>query len=378
MQMKIKFFLSAVVCLFILSVTGYAQLQAQPNFAELRKSPVMQQNMKNASKTALRSFWDSKGANLMVVGLMSDPDIRAALGVSDEQSQEIQGIPMRIGADLQNHPEFKGIVEEMHAIQNPTDPFLQNADPQTQQKFQELTGKVSALSMSIMTDAIDKAITPEQKQKVNESLLANLSEMPIVSPNMFEALDLTDDQRQQMEAIKKELEPEFENNLESYANGAIIMMNKMFDEMEKQGLDFQNLTQGVAAGDPEGRMDRVKAMQEKILPIQKKLMEDPEFKKISEEINSKGKAFSTKFNTKMFDVLTDEQWNRLQKLIDDPPEYAKALGKKIKEQQAASEQAAPWQPGPNSWKPGDPIPEGYRQQRQERGRFPRPTKNQSP
>jgi hypothetical protein len=31
-----------------------------------------------------------------------------------------------------------------------------------------------------------------------------------------------------------------------------------------------------------------------------------------------------------------------------------------------------WMPGPGSWQPGDPIPAGYLQRRQERGRFPRP------
>jgi hypothetical protein len=62
------------------------------------------------------------------------------------------------------------------------------------------------------------------------------------------------------------------------------------------------------------------------------------------------------------------QWDRFQELIDDPPDYIKAWHKKLKE---AAKEAGTWQPGPNSWQPGDPIPEGYRQQRQERGRFPR-------
>jgi Ni/Co efflux regulator RcnB len=113
--------------------------------------------------------------------------------------------------------------------------------------------------------------------------------------------------------------------------------------------------------------------EEKAKQLQK---EDPEYKKIYEESQSQGKAFATKFKIMMFNVLTDAQWARLQKLIDDPPEHAKIFRKKLKEQRGEAEKAVGWQPGPNSWKPGDPIPERYRQEREERitrqrGLFPR-------
>jgi hypothetical protein len=62
-------------------------------------------------------------------------------------------------------------------------------------------------------------------------------------------------------------------------------------------------------------------------------------------------------------------------LIDNPPEYIK---KTIMQQRKEREELdningkpEVGQPGPNSGRPGDPIPEGYRQERQERGRFPR-------
>jgi Ni/Co efflux regulator RcnB len=71
----------------------------------------------------------------------------------------------------------------------------------------------------------------------------------------------------------------------------------------------------------------------------------------------------------MFDVLTDEQWRRLQNMIDNPTGLVKMLLVKTKGWQEKKEA---WTPGPNSWRPGDPIPEQYRQQRNERqGRFPR-------
>jgi Spy/CpxP family protein refolding chaperone len=210
--------------------------------------------------------------------------------------------------------------------------------------------------MNTMTDSIDNILTAEQKRRVKELQLASISEMPIIAPDMFDALDLTDAQKQQMEGIKKELKPEFERNLENSANGMITMMNKTWDEFEKQG----------------GDMSDRKAMQEKMAVIGKKLAaEDPEFKRISEEMSTQGKLFSTQFKMKMFDVLTDEQWARLQELTDNPPEYIKAFREKMKALQGAGDTAGAWQPNADSWKPGEAIPEEYRQKRKLKA-FPKP------
>jgi len=73
----------------------------------------------------------------------------------------------------------------------------------------------------------------------------------------------------------------------------------------------------------------------------------------------------------MFDVLTDEQWMRLQGLIDNPPECAKTILNRARERRGEREQSGVWQPGPGFWRPGDPIPAQYRQERNTRSRFPR-------
>jgi Spy/CpxP family protein refolding chaperone len=354
--MKPQLLSAAVLCLFLLSASAYAQ---PPNFAEMRKSPQVQQTMKTSMKTVMRSFWDGRGANLMAMGFLQDPEMRTALGVSDEQYQSIQNPMARIG----EIPEFQKITEEMQTLRDPNDPFMQNADEETQKKFAALQERMMAVVMNSQADVIENTLTPEQKQKLKEAQLSNMGEIPVIAPSMFEALNLTDAQKQQMEKIKKDLEPEFAKNLDSFADNSMIMADKMFDEMEKQGgVNFANSEEA----------------REKLLAIQKKLRADPEYKKIEDDMQSQGKAFATQFKTKMFDVLTDEQWARLQKLTDDPPEFAKLVLKKMKEQRGESEKrgAAAWQPGPDSWKPGDAIPEQYRQERNTRGNFPRPQQSQ--
>ena len=102
------------------------------------------------------------------------------------------------------------------------------------------------------------------------------------------------------------------------------------------------------------------------------MAEDPEYKKIQEEILSQSQAFSEKFKIRMFDVLTDEQWARLLALIDNPPAHAQVLGKRLRERQGENAQTGGgYIPGPGAWQPGDPIPAQYRQERNTRSRFPR-------
>jgi Ni/Co efflux regulator RcnB len=98
-----------------------------------------------------------------------------------------------------------------------------------------------------------------------------------------------------------------------------------------------------------------------------------------------GRQLSDDLKIEMFDVLTDEQWDRFQNLVDNPPDYIKKIIAQVsgKFVSAASAPVASkpsvdgaksdaWQPGPGSWQPGDPIPEKYRQERNEKRNFPRP------
>jgi Spy/CpxP family protein refolding chaperone len=205
------------------------------------------------------------------------------------------------------------------------------------------------------TDEISELFTPEQKRKIQEFQLAAMSEILLPSPDMFDALDLTEAQKQEMEEIKKSLEPEWEETLEQIVNADMLFQSKL-DEYERQ--------LGVARTSvpSQTQMDA----------IQKYLTTNTESIRLRKETADKAKSFSTQFYPKMFDVLTDEQWMRLQNLIDNPPEYVKEYLEFQKKFRDKTEKKEEWMPGPNSWRPGDPIPEQYRQERNERQRlFPR-------
>ena len=356
--MKTKRLLLSLSSLLLFAGIGYTQQEAQPrvDFAQRMQSPMAQQAMKTQLKSAFRVFWDGR-TSVTAFGLLRDPDIRAAWDVSDEQHQQIEERMAHIGDYLQNNPAYLELEKVGTELLESGNSFTENLDEETMRKVAELQVKMSALTTNYIADTVDNVLTPEQKQTMQESYLASMGEVPIISSGMFEALNLTDAQKQQMERIKKEFEPVFEKYLDDFADNQIFLTKKMFDELAKQG-------------------DNREDIQERMQAITKRLMEgDPEYKKVYDEIQSKGKVFATQLKTKMFDVLDDGQWKRLQELINNPPEHTKVLLKIMKEQSGESEEGknpgGGWQPGPGSWRPGVAIPEAYRQERNTRRNFPR-------
>ena len=93
-----------------------------------------------------------------------------------------------------------------------------------------------------------------------------------------------------------------------------------------------------------------------------------------ERIHTQGRNFQNRLKD-WFDILTDEQINKLNRLINNPPDYAKKIMESSKRELGDLKKIAEadkWEFLNRAWQPGDPLPEGYLQQRQERPRrFPR-------
>jgi len=295
-------------------------------------------------KGAFRSAWNGRGITgiftVLAAEEQNDPlALLAAFGISEEQygqiGEHINASLADMPKEMLGDPELSRYMTEMGQLQASEIP-----DAETMEKVLDLLEKSMEIQGSFVfnaaADAMEVVLSAEHLQQLQETLLANMEAMPFVTPSMFEALNLTDAQKEQMAKIKKELEPEFEAVLENWMNG------------------YKTLTKMTA--------------------------EDPEHKKIVAEIQSKGQGFAMRFRTQMFDVLTDEQWVRLQNLIDNPPEHALVFRKKLRELAGISgeghdgeksEESDVWVPGPGSWRPGDAIPIQYRQERETRSRFPR-------
>jgi len=368
--MKTKQLLLALSCLLLCADKGHAELNLSVihipppgvDFIQAQRSYMTQIPMKNNWKTDIRQDWNGQRADSRIFSVMRDPNLRAIWDISDEQYQQLQDVEDNIDIARQNDPEYQTHREEVQAMldmMNPDDPFPLNADEETMDKWLEISERGSAWMTNYYSNAIRSILTPEQQQKIQELQLVRMEDIPIVSPYLFEALGLTDEQKQQMEEIQEELETEFESQLEDFVNGQLFLVSMAYDELEKLGVK-----------DIDGMMEEW----DTVISV---LAENPEYKQVMDEAQSRSKQFSTQFRTRLYEVLTDEQWIRLQDLINNPPEHILAFRKAFRlsggDEETAEMTDKPdvWVPGPNSWRPGDPIPEEYRIERNRRSRFPR-------
>jgi len=340
--------------------------EAQRRQREMMRSPAMQQAQRNAAKQMMNSFWNGGGADLMAMGLLHDDDYREGIGVSQEQQQKIQGAMQNMYQDMMNAPEIKPLQEEMNKLmsETPGGLFGGDASEETQKRFFELQvemqSKMQETTFERMTNVVTENLTSDQLKKVKEFQISMMGEFPIVSPNMFEALDLSDAQKQQLDGIKKELQPEFERNMERMLDVQMKFSDKLQDELEK----IHDVT------DSEERQRFFENLTEKVRKA------NPDLHREMNEMMESGKGFANQLKFKMFDVLTDEQMERMAQLIDNPPDYVKKMIAQIRKQMGNDDSptnaSGEWKPNANSWKPGDPIPAEYLEQRQER-RFPKKT-----
>ena len=288
----------------------------------LTTSVFAQSNMDAARQQMHNGIMKQELLHDMLVGYKTNIDLtqslgmsyfREGFGLSQEQIEEIQRkVLVSPYAALENDPDFMLLRDGIRKF-NPDDP---EATEETLKNYADFRVKLEAMRREKHVSLFYENLTPEQAKKVHEFHIATMSETEYVFPRMFEALDLSDEQRKQFDAIQKEMRPEFEKHV---------------DKIREYW------------GRPPSEKDAVRVS---------------------------GKELADKLKIRMFDVLTDAQWARLQELVDNPPDHAK---KWLAQQRTNREHARKhdaWVPGPGAWQPGSSaIPEQYRQERNRR--FPR-------
>jgi len=361
-------------CLLLLMMAG------QSNVAQAQESSQVQQDSER-HKNISRSLWDGRVTSISTEALLHDPAFRAALGVSDEYYQKIQASVRNAVGHISDDPEYREAMQDcldaVEALTGVRGLFGQiippDADEKVFNRFTEATQRVESMTWKFAAGtshrhvaAFEEALTPELNQKIQEAWLAAMRETSMFSPSLFEALNLTDAQRQQMEQIKKELEPELEKHLDIYSNNAAKILERVNAAFRQP--DVQRAIADIGLN-----------------TYMKQLQEEPEHKRLLEESYASSKAFATLFRTRMLEILNDEQRKRLQELSDNPPPYARLLIQRLRREQWGRHEEGEkkvenmgtgvgtdiWIPGAGAWQPGDPLPPGaYRQERGTRD-FPR-------
>ncbi|MCL2710382.1 MAG: hypothetical protein FWE95_05835 [Planctomycetaceae bacterium] len=353
-----------LTAILLLGLTALAFAQSNSPMS----SPAMQQAQRDGHKQMMNSFWNGEGSILMAIDLLQQDDFREGLGVSKEQHQRIQDTIRNTSTSV--HADFDmSFHEEMNAfMMEHGNPFADDASDETREKFSEIQmrriAEMTKISTERMINAVNDNLTSAQLKKFKEFQISLMSELPIVSTSMFEVLDLSDKQKEQLDRIRKDMKPEFEKFADKIIDAQMKFSEKVEDALEGK-------LEGVT--DSEEQTKIRKEIQDNVR------RNDPEMQRITNEVMGTGKKFTDELKIAMFDVLTDEQWVRMLDLIDNPPDYAKKVIAQIRKEMGTDDSSTDtpadmsggWVPGPGSWRPGDAIPEGYRIERNTRSRFPR-------
>ena len=342
-------FLLTVLAVF----SSLSSLPAQTgNLMEMFTSPVMQEADKIRGRIMYRSLWEGTGTSSMIFALVThSPDFQEALGVSAEQVEQLKAATFTIAAN----PDFAAATAEIEKLTSPNDPYFMKASPETTKAYLAATEKMTKAMTLLMPQEMDKLITPEQKQRMLEIQIAAMGVFPIPTPEMFEALDLTDEQREQLEVIKKEMEVDFDRICDELTESQHAAMGAVYAQMQQDGVKVANF----------GELDA--KINEAIKKLETKSGKD--YRMTAEEKVKSAQDFTKTLKFKMFDVMTDAQMKKMWDLINKPPKYMDKILPKLKKSYEERSKTPGWQPGSNAWQPGDPIPADYIEHR--KAKFPK-------
>jgi hypothetical protein len=340
------------------------------------------QQLKGMYKNNLRFWWDGTTSVRMRAevswcdqALLRDPEFRAALGISDEHYQEILSSIHR--GRITENPEYrkaeqehKDLYEDVWGVEPGRNFAMLSreheerkrvAGPEKLNRLQELGAKLESMQREFAAGASQRRpvaadedpLSPELRQKIQEAQLAAMGETATIVPSLFGVLNLTDAQREKMEQIKKELEPEFEKHLETYANNtalikdreraafnALVQRNALLAE-ERLNAEIRRIHAGMTGDGVNTTTIRerqlvqiapgVKIPQEQAEML-RQVWAEPESRKLFDESYASGKAFAVLFKSRVSEILTDAQRKRLQELTDNPPPHARVLIQRLRQE----------------------------------------------
>jgi DNA anti-recombination protein RmuC len=255
-------------------------------FAQNDVDAVRRQVLYNVEKRFQRfDLVNGINARLLVAqGITSSEAFYEELGLSQDEAIEFsQRVMTNTHPILMNEDlVYKSLYEERAKLK----PFLPDATEETVEKYTDLWMQMNEIEQKKRIELIHETYSPDQMKKINEFLIADMSETEYVFPGMFEVLELSDEQKKQLDEIIKELEPEFEKHIDE-------MVEYHFKQKETTDAKLKAIT------DPEERVrlrndfDFIQKIFADIKPERDKMM-------------MSGKKLTNNLKIKMFDVLTDE------------------------------------------------------------------------
>ena len=281
----------------------------------------------------------------------------AILGLTEEQKQRLSFLTNPdasrewVQQKAQNmQEEFRVLSETFNATTISDDYFFERATEKQKNAYREAFVEEITSLTPVRQKEVQEILTPEQMLQVRKWEMQLMPEVGIPSPAMFGILDLTDNQSEEMNKIIGELKIEHDRFVieaadlvfEREAAAYRLLQGKSFESRE----EFEEVTREIRSRTyPHGEIQK------------------------SFELEERGIKLMTLLQTRLMNVLTDAQLDKMQNILDEAPEFIKRKVSQSKAEREARKKSPGYAPGPDSWRPGMPMPVEFKEQRQ--GRFPR-------
>jgi len=315
---------------------------------------------------SFRSIWNGQGTWMpLSIMLRAGGDVQ--LGLTEEQKKRLA--PFYRGQDMGGEagqrlranptPEYIQAIQAVQAAELPDDPFFERATEEQKNAWRSAQADAIGLLVSVMQTEVMETLTPEQMLQVRKLEMQLMPALGIPFPSMFDPLDLTDDQKEEMNSIADEMKAEFDR----------LVMEEALLKGERVSATVELLKGKSFASFEELQKSRQEAFRQ--------FVPGDAIRKKAVDLQERGIKFVTLLQNRLMDVLTDEQLDRMQQIMDESPEFVKQVLAEFKATQERQKQTPTYVPGPDSWRPGMPLPVQVKEQRKS-GNFPRPRQEQKP
>ncbi|MDR2117235.1 MAG: hypothetical protein LBP87_12725 [Planctomycetaceae bacterium] len=350
-------------CLFLFCLSDILWGQGIENFIKEMQSPRWLLYQEAQERPLYRRLWNG-GGNWTVARIIVNTGGDEALKLTEEQHNRLTFLykENELARDLMlkkieaKDPEFLLLYAAAEMTKLPNDPDFKHATEEQQKKFIAAHEAFFDLPCKYMDEEIEATFTQEQWKILQEAKIQLMPEMGLPMPSMFEILGLSDEQRKQMETVKENMNAEFEALLDEFMK----LRREQFQETAD--LLTKSLSENVSGlSDEEFR--------NKMWDATEKAGKNEKFQKKVEEKIKLAQKFTSTLKMRLMNVLTDEQLDKMQEIINNKPDFVVSLLDKMNKQRLEREKNKQWDISPNVWRPGDGVPERFKKERPNR-QFP--------
>jgi hypothetical protein len=350
-------------CLFLFCLSGILWGQGVENLIKEFQSPRWLLYQEAQERPLYRRLWNG-GGNWAVARIIVNAGGDQALNLTGEQHNRLTFLykENELGRDLMikkreaNDPEFLSLYEAAEMTKLPNDSDFKHATEEQRKKFIVAHEAFFDLPCRYMDEEIEETFTPEQWKILQEAKIQLMPEMGLPMPSMFEVLGLSDEQRKQMEIVKQDMKEEFEALLDELMKLKTEQRREMVNLLTQSlGEDFSGLSE--------------KDFNNKIRDAAEKAGKNEKIRKKIEEKTGLAQKFAATLKIRLMNVLTDEQLDKMQEIIDNKPDFIVSMLDKMNKQRLEREKKKQWDISPDVWRPGDGVPKQFKKERQNR-QFP--------